>query len=267
MKMCKRCKTEKTLSEYYKTKATKDGHESKCKACRKEEGRLVYRKRKELGDEITLKDLTKPPIGYLVCNKCEETKLEDEFNKCKSTISGRNGECKSCTALYRKKRLAEKGDRIREVRRAWKENNHASHIENARKYRAKNREKFRLKNQRRRAMVKSLPHDLTESEMKGIFDAFGGKCAICERDADSLDHFIPIASGHGGTTLANMLPLCQSMNSSKMDKNPFEWADSFLDGSSKIKFDTAVEYLSNLNGLSVDEYREFVFSCFKNTKI
>ena len=47
-KVCKRCMTEKSLSEFYGEKKNKDGLRLYCKSCDKEPNRLTYKKNKDI---------------------------------------------------------------------------------------------------------------------------------------------------------------------------------------------------------------------------
>ena len=50
------------------------------------------------------------------------------------------------------------------------------------------------------------------------------RCAYCNKviEAATVEHFIPIAKG-GTLTKENVLPVCLSCNTSKQDKDFFEW--------------------------------------------
>lgn len=77
-----------------------------------------------------------------------------------------------------------------------------------------------------------------------------------------MDHFIPLFSGHGGTTKENMIPMCSECNMSKGAKNPFEWAKT-LTQKDRERFDSLVEYLTELNGIAaVEDYEAHVHHCF-----
>ncbi len=57
---------------------------------------------------------------------------------------------------------------------------------------------------------------------KAILEQFGGLCAYCGNPAEAWDHVYPI-SKKGITTPSNIVPACTSCNSSKGDRNVFEW--------------------------------------------
>lgn len=133
-----------------------------------------------------------------------------------------------------------------------------------RKYQRENRHIKRLIAQRRRARKRALPDTLTLEEMKRILDTFGHACALTGRKENiHLDHFIPLHTGHGGTMYNNMVPLCAELNASKGKKNPFEWIKT-RPPEERLRFHSVVNYLANLNNMSYEQYKEYVYSCFSN---
>lgn len=120
---------------------------------------------------------------------------------------------------------------------------------------------------RRKKRVESLINDLTSEQTSLISDRFDGKCALTGKDVPlHMDHVIPVSIGHGGTTLSNILPIWQRVNSSKSNRNIFEW---YKETGARFDvcptmFDEAIEYLADLNGMSAVEYREYVYECHAN---
>lgn len=265
--MCSKCKNEKPLSEFYKHRQCKMGVSPKCKECSRAEQKFVYEMRKKFGDEFSLAEFNKLPEGLSKCQSCGEIKEKDSFYKDINKSDGVSSYCKPCVLIKQREKRALLGDKALATRRKWAEANRERLREQDKIYRESNREKMRVIEQRRRARKQSLPDTLTEDETKTILTHFGNKCALCNSPAESLDHFIPLATGKGGTTKENIVPLCNKMNSSKLARNPFIWAEQTLNEDGRERFNELIEYLSKLNGLSVKKYREFVFSCFKNTKI
>ncbi len=51
---------------------------------------------------------------------------------------------------------------------------------------------------------------------------FNDMCAYCLQPATTFDHLIPI-SKYGGSDFENIVPACRKCNSSKGNKNVFEW--------------------------------------------
>ena len=60
---------------------------------------------------------------------------------------------------------------------------------------------------------------------ESILEQFAGKCAYCQNDANTWDHIYPITVG-GITTPSNIVPACMPCNSSKKDRNVFEWMEA-----------------------------------------
>lgn len=128
-------------------------------------------------------------------------------------------------------------------------------------------EKGYLSSLRRENRLRALPNDLTKEEETLIRSRFNDKCAFTGRDVPiHLDHVIPVAVGHGGTTVSNILPIWQRINSSKGAKNVFEWYEENGDkfGVCPERFKQAIKYLAKLNEMSVEEYREYVYECHAN---
>lgn len=107
-------------------------------------------------------------------------------------------------------------------------------------YRIQNREKLKLVDSRRsqfpkrqlqnrikasnRRATKKLNHSCkyTLEQVNQRFQLFDGLCAYCSSIAESIDHVIPISMG-GSDVLGNLLPSCQSCNSSKNSRNLETW--------------------------------------------
>jgi hypothetical protein len=241
-KNCAKCNEVKTLDDYTKHKAGLGGRESTCKACKAGyyvENKDVYVERYESNNEH-LRELMR---SYYNANK--ETYVE-----------------------YRRKYYAENKEAISERHREYCATNRERITELSRNWRRNNPEKDTLISERRRARKKSLPDDFTEAQMLKTLDFFGG-CALTGATADiHWDHVIPLATGHGGTTYGNMIPLRSNLNLSKSDGNIFEWFERNKErfDLSQSQFDRLVEWLAGINGMTTAEYRSFVDECFDNRR-
>ena len=104
---------------------------------------------------------------------------------------------------------AENKDKVRERNARW---------------RAENPDKVRAKKRKRRALKRRVYHaPYTEAD---ILAGNGGMCRYCDTEkATTLDHFIPIAWG-GDDAPWNLIGACASCNSSKADRDPYEWMAS-----------------------------------------
>lgn len=95
---------------------------------------------------------------------------------------------------------------------------------------------------------------------------FDSKCALSGDSNIHLDHVIPLKVGRGGTVYGNIIPLSYKLNSSKQDKNIFEWFKSTKNENnlSEEKFNDLIAYLAECNNMSVKEYKEYVCWCHNN---
>ena len=196
------------------------------------------------------------------CVMCSEDKPVSCFHKDKYTLDGFFSRCKSCQSEYKKTRREALGLEALEVRRATDAKNRDKLREQEKAYRERNRDRVNLKASRYRARKRGLPDTLTEDEIRTIVSHFDNRCSICGGGYEHLDHFIPVSSGHGGTIKENIVPMCEECNHSKRAKNPFEWRDLLPEGD-RERFDSLVEYLTELNGIAaVEDYEAHVYQCF-----
>jgi 5-methylcytosine-specific restriction endonuclease McrA len=73
---------------------------------------------------------------------------------------------------------------------------------------------------RERVRWADVPQDLTEQQWQDILAAYGYRCAYCRRRKPlTQDHVIPVSRG-GHHTASNIVPACQSCNSSKGARLP-----------------------------------------------
>ena len=232
---------------------------------RTQKGTIYY---ENTAGEITLK----------VCGKCGLLKLMEDFAKNKAQLGGRNTQCKQCkSVIYEenqernlenaKKWREENKERHREGSRKWAEANKERKAETYRKWAINNRNKTALKQARRRARLAALPDTLTAEEYSKTLDYFGNACALTGRTTDvEREHAIPLSTGHGGTTFSNCYPMASGLNQSKNDTNIFEWfnANKQRFNLEQWRFDRLIEWLGKANGMTVEEYRAYVYECHAN---
>lgn len=111
--------------------------------------------------------------------------------------------------IKRKKYLATRKDRDRELSRLWAENN---------------RERLRELKKNRYHREKSVKQGFTIEDWEKCKEYFCNCCAYCGIYDENLtqDHFIPV-SKDGGYVLENMIPACRSCNSSKWNTDFVDW--------------------------------------------
>ncbi|MBY0098679.1 hypothetical protein [Mesobacillus maritimus] len=130
-----------------------------------------------------------------------------------------------------------------------------------------NPEYLKAKNQRRRARLKALPHDFPPNVWKAVLDRFDGRCCLTNSKDVSLEHVVPLCVGHMGTEIGNVIPLDRTLNLSKGSKNFLDWFNE-IEASLEMhdRFDEVISYLAELNGLTFDQYLEFLYWCEDNKR-
>lgn len=213
------------------------------------------------------------------CTYCGEWKPLECYCVSKQHLGGRLSRCKECDKIYRENNK----DRKIEYMRAWRrENRTYTHqyeksyryrniiavTERHKRWKEQNKDRLRLYKLRRRAKSRGLPSTLTTEQRQKIWQHFGNRCALTGCETIHQDHAIPIATGHGGSIYGNIYPLRGDLNQSKNDENIFEWFEANRQRFklSKDRFNRLIEWLANANGLTVDEYRDFVYWCHANPR-
>ncbi|RDW17626.1 hypothetical protein CWR48_14010 [Oceanobacillus arenosus] len=191
-KACTKCGIEKPFTnEYYaKDNRKKSGLRSACKECGNE-----YRRNNRGKVNQYLKE-------YHVKNK-------EKISNNKKKYYQENKEEKQAYALkYRKENI--------ESIRAYKK-----------KHKRENRDFYNYHKQKRRAIINKLPHSLDVEQWNEIKIRFNHKCAYCGMKLElQQEHFIPVSKG-GEYTRNNIIPACIHCNSSKNDKNFFDWYPTY----------------------------------------
>lgn len=255
-KECKECREVKPLTEYPKGKSYVGGVRPVCKVCSSKTGmtreefmrsvkseakrrRAISKLNKAMeGIKIQTRPIVVSPDGIASigkrCSKCAVIKpLSDYWGKDK-------GEkimtaCRECAYAIKKEYAKNNRHIIRRYERA--------------------------KELKRRAFEKHLRADFKLDDLSKV----GVLCELTGSEDVHYDHFIPLATGHGGTYMGNIVPLSAELNSSKKDLNPFEWIKT-RDDIPREKWDAMIEKLASLNSLTVDEFRDFVYWCFENKR-
>lgn len=132
-------------------------------------------------------------------------------------------ENRSRILLYKK----QYNDEHKEARQQYYEANKERLSENRKLWRDNNRDRRQIANQRRRTLKKALPATLTEEEWKETKEYFSNRCAYCGRKLKlTQDHFVPLSKG-GSYTQENIVPACNTCNSSKQTSEFTEWYTNY----------------------------------------
>jgi predicted transcriptional regulator len=200
------------------------------------------------------------PLMYQNCVTCGEVRNLREFSKKKNSLFGVNTQCNKCQVERYMKHFRNSSEFREKAKLATK------------KWIAVNKEKFAQSSKRgyhkRLARKKGLPDDLTAAQHAFTLYEFEEKCAVTGDSNIHLDHVIPLAAGHGGTTYGNMIPLRADLNISKNDRNIFEWfkANRQRFELSQERFDNLIAWLASANAMTVEEYRDYVYWCHANPR-
>jgi hypothetical protein len=131
-----------------------------------------------------------------------------------------------------------------------------------------NTDKTKVYNSNRRAFNVLLPYTLTIEQLNELQNRYDNMCCLTLNVEYQLEHFIPLSWGHGGNYIGNVYFLEESLNSSKLAKNPFKWIE---EDTVKLRIDldkwnSLVFYLASSNGLTIDELKSFVYWCEGNKR-
>lgn len=250
-KICKKCGIEKQLSEFHKDKTAKDGYRSACKKCRQKDTKKRYESKK---DEILAKNEKYYKKNRDKINKHKrENYYPEYYNKNKEDILQKNREYHKNNQEY-----------FKEYSKRYRIENAEKEAKRLHEHYIKNKERYTMNTNKRRAMLKSLPNTLTNEDWNNILKDFNNCCALSNSsERISMEHFIPVSSGFGGTTKGNVYPMNLSLNISKSDKNPFEWIKTQPEEYQDNFYNVLVPYLAGQNNMSLEEFTKYVYSCFE----
>jgi 5-methylcytosine-specific restriction endonuclease McrA len=170
---------------------------------------------------------------YKNCPECGNRypATTEYFYKAKGRLFGVSVKCRSCSNKQsvessKKWYIANKEHCAERWQRYYRKNREY-HLERARKYKEANPEKvkhnYRRKDRRRRKEKAGLPVTFTIEQWLQCKEHFKHKCAYCGKKKKlTQDHFVALVNG-GEYTRDNILPACINCNSSKNNKDFFDW--------------------------------------------
>lgn len=271
IKICKKCGSEllATREYFYNVKRNADGFQSICIECDKK-NRAEYRlknadaikERRAKNSKINSKRtrewvLNNPEKAkerqskYALANK-ERLELHRKSYYLKNSDHSKEKSKeyvlanKEKISIYRKEYRIKNKEKICEYLRIHYENNKEAIAKNNKQYRKEHIEAHRINNQRRKSLKKQLPSTLTEQQWANIKLHFNNSCAYCGKESIlTQEHFIALSKG-GEYSFNNIIPSCQSCNSSKGNKDFFIWY-------SKYKYYSSIRQVKILKYLNYDK--------------
>lgn len=157
------------------------------------------------------------------CSVCGVEKPLEAFSRQKLGKHGRRANCKECAAAYNDRWRSDNAERIRQRDLSYRRQHRDRHNAYNRAWNAANPARIWAAQQRYSYGVTAPGADYATLERVLARIAFyGGKCAYCGGEADSVDHRIPLSRG-GAHWPSNIVPCCRRCNSAKGKKKPSEW--------------------------------------------
>lgn len=183
-----------------------------------------------------------------VCKRILPATL-DNFTKSKCGKHGLQSRCKECRSIAKKQYNSTHRESVREgIKNYYKQNkekiiewnkqyaeerkgelkqyreDRKEHFKRKRiQYKMENPDYNRLNCQRRRTRKNNLECTLTNEQWNECKKCFLNECCYCgKKDQLTQEHFIPL-SKRGALTAYNIIPACSKCNSSKKDKDFYEW--------------------------------------------
>ncbi len=247
-KECRGCFEVKPLDKYNRASdGSAGGRNSRCKDCR--------RKQRE-GNAEALKEYQRK---YYLENRGEiRLKQSKYWEENKSKINRANKrwyrENVDHKAAYDKKYRADNRERRNKYAREW----YSANID-------KERNRVLLKQTNRRAIEKGLRAGFDNDWKEMLLYLYEGCIVTGEKVDIHWDHFIPLATGEGGTHYGNMVPLKSSLNMSKGASNPINFL--IESGITDKRLFDILWVLSYFNDMTMSEYIEYVYKCFDDKEV
>jgi 5-methylcytosine-specific restriction endonuclease McrA len=223
-KVCKGCLKEyPATKEYFFTESkNKDGLKGMCKDC--------IRKQKKQYAEANKEKLTEYYKMYNQQHKEEIAKYNKQYiadnRECRNEYR-REYSKRQHTKELRKVYLEKSKNKRSETMRKYFLNNQNNIKKYMKQYNQENKQYSVMSSQKRRTRKLMLPDTLTLEDWETIREKFNNKCAYCGRELKlEQEHFVSLTNG-GEYTINNIIPACKSCNSSKNDKNFFEWYPTY----------------------------------------
>lgn len=264
-KRCKICERVRGSERFYRSKKHTDGRNTTCKDCIRVQLSTPEEMEKKRIRATRYRERNSEQVKVRVATWHEDNKehvieyRRNYYLANKETILYKN-------AIYRNDNKEE----MAVLKHLWYLRNVESEKEKTKEWARNNPDKVAATQQRYRARLRGYADTLTAEELKGINERFGYSCALSGRTGDlTLDHVVPLSVSDVGTVRGNILPLTRTLNSSKNNRDLFEWYSTFGEvyGLSGVKFNEAVSFIAKENGMSVKEYETYYKSLFKGDHI
>lgn len=185
--------------------------------------------------------MEKKSNGLKWCSTCKRFVPISEFCKDSSRTDGLSTKCYQCRRADNKlpnridrrirREMSEKGllycikcEKFLPKEVMTKNGVCKEHANEAARIRYRESEAVRMAAYQRNYSRKKNLNSIPKWYMEQLHEDFGGKCAYCGETATTIDHITPVSKG-GNSVPGNVVPACQSCNSSKRNKDLFSWLE------------------------------------------
>lgn len=247
LKICIKCRTEKTLDDFPKQKRNKDGREGACRTCVASSRREKYAEDPEKYRKMSKDWADGHPEKIVAARKryrkenpervLELSRASNERNKDARLASGRAWYAKNSAKkiAYSKEWYEKNTERAAATAAASGKARYAANpeifAERSREYRAKNPERISALKRSYKARKKGAEGVHTAQDVLKILEGQRGLCANCKKKLFKsgekkfhVDHVVPLAKG-GSNWPSNLQCLCPVCNMRKGSKDPLDWAN------------------------------------------
>jgi len=131
--------------------------------------------------------------------------------------------CEECDKIREKQYRKDNAEKIAAYKKEYRMKNAKKIKEHNALYRQANKEEIHTKNMQREANKLSLPNSFTTKQWNSVKQYFDSTCAYCGKELPlQQEHFLALSKG-GEYTTNNIVCACSRCNSSKRDRDFFEW--------------------------------------------
>lgn len=231
-KQCTDCLLLLPLESFHKHPHGKDGRRPQCKECRSI--RRGTRRRWPVGE-----------TGTKPCPRCRKVLPLSSYHKDIRRRFGVDMICKECKKAKDHLKFINMSEEQKEKKRTQTRANHPKYRAKIREWWRNNPQKIKEYNTRNRAnhpeydakkqinrkekFTEMEINDLSHEQWLEILQAYGMRCAYCDKKAKKLtkDHIVSVSKG-GNHTYTNIVPCCRSCNSKKHTGPPLRQVQPLL---------------------------------------
>lgn len=222
-KVCKKCITEKPLSEFSKKKASPDGYQPSCKACT----RTYNAQPEQIAKRHAKWEAIKADPELSARERERSREKQQRLYSSPEAVAKANARNRERYAndpeATQKSREAAQAYRASPEGQAWfAEYDQKPHVRAIKK--ASNNAQW----YKRYAEEKGAEGSYGARDVIDVFEAQGGRCYYCGCELDEtwqVDHYIPITRG-GSNWPSNIVATCSPCNRTKYNKLPWEFDPS-----------------------------------------